>query len=147
MSSSPLPTQDATTLLKQYSSPPPVGKPYAVPVPGTERKGRTATYRHWQFQNSPLLDTYHPAIKTFHDIFESSLARRRNKRCLGTRPWNPATKTWEPRYEWMTYGEVGERRQNFGAGIVEVHKRAGVTADKYGVAIWAQNRAEWQITG
>lgn len=143
----PPPTADAATLLQQYSAPPPPGSPYSVPVPGTEREGRSAVYRNWRFQTGPLLDSFHPSIRTFHDAFENSLARRRNKRCLGSRPWNPATKTWEPRYTWMTYAEVGERRENLGAGIVEVHQAAGVTQEKYGVAIWAQNRAEWQITG
>lgn len=141
------PAQDAATLLKPLGAAPPPGTPYAMPVPGTEREGRTGAYRHWKFQNGPLLDTFHPSMRTFHDIFENSLERRRNKRCLGSRPWNPATKTFDGHYVWMTYGDVGERRKNLGAGIVEVHKRAGITQDKYGVGIWAQNRAEWQITG
>jgi long-chain acyl-CoA synthetase len=46
----------------------------------------------------------------------------------------------------LTYGEVAERRKNFGAGIVELHHQVGVTEDKYAVGLWAQNRPEWQIT-
>lgn len=141
------PTYDAGALMKAIKQPAPPGSPYALPVPGTEREGRSPVYRHWRFQNGPLLETFHPSLQTFHDLFENSLAKRRNKQCLGWRPWNPATKTWEEHYVWMTYGEVGERRKNFGAGIVEVHQRAGITQDKYGVGLWAQNRPEWQITG
>ncbi|KAJ3506321.1 hypothetical protein NM208_g16091 [Fusarium decemcellulare] len=42
--------------------------------------------------------------------------------------------------------EVDVRRKNFGAGIVEIHKLINYPGDKYGVGLWSQNRAEWQIT-
>lgn len=48
---------------------------------------------------------------------------------------------------WMTYAEVAERRKNLGAGIVELHHKVGISAPKFGVGIWSQNRPEWQITG
>ncbi|KAK3343787.1 hypothetical protein B0T25DRAFT_307534 [Lasiosphaeria hispida] len=138
--------QDTASYIKTLAAPPPVGSPYALPIPGTGRPNRTPIYRHWRFQSGPLLETYDPTQQTIHDLFEASVARVPNTRCLGWRPWNPATKTWEPKYVWMTYGEVAERRKNFGAGIVEVHKQVGITEDKYGVGLWAQNRPEWQIT-
>jgi long-chain acyl-CoA synthetase len=47
----------------------------------------------------------------------------------------------------MDYGTVQKRRANFGVGIVEVNKRAGVVGSKYGVGLWSQNRPEWQLTG
>ena len=47
----------------------------------------------------------------------------------------------------MTYDEVKKRRANFGAGIVQVNKDAGVPDQKYGVGLWCQNRPEWQLTG
>lgn len=127
--------------------PPPPGSPYAVPVPGTEREGRTPIYRHWRFRDTPLLDTYDPNCQTLHDIFENSWTTRPSKRFLGWRPWNAATKTWENKYVWMTYAEAAERRKNLGAGVVELHHRIGITGDNYGVGLWAQNRPEWQITG
>jgi len=67
-------------------------------------------------------------------------------RCLGWRPYNVATKTFGP-YEWMDYQTVQRRRTEFGAGLIELHKHAGVTEQKYGVGLWCQNRPEWQITG
>lgn len=39
------------------------------------------------------------------------------------------------------------RRKNFGAGLVHLHKQAGVTEESYAVGLWCQNRPEWQITG
>ncbi|KAL1843008.1 hypothetical protein VTJ49DRAFT_3485 [Mycothermus thermophilus] len=139
--------QNTRDYIKTLATPPPPGVPYAVPIPGTERPNRTAIYRHWRVQNGPLLETYDPNHRTVHDLFEHSFAQFARNRCLGWRPWNPATKSFEPRYVWMTYGEVAERRKNLGAGIVELHKEVGVDEKaKYGVGLWAQNRPEWQIT-
>ncbi|VBB77339.1 Putative long-chain-fatty-acid--CoA ligase [Podospora comata] len=139
--------QDTTAYINAIAQPPPPGTPYALPIPGTERPNRTPIYRHWRFQNGPLLETFDPAIRTVHDLFEASVARVPRNRCLGHRPWNPVSKTWENKFVWTTYTEVAERRKNFGAGIVELHQRVGVTADKkYAVGLWAQNRPEWQIT-
>lgn len=138
---------DALAYIDQIAPPPPPGKPYAVPVPGTEAPNRTPVYRHWRFRDSPLLETLEPTVLTLHDTFESAAAFRGKRDFLGWRPWNPATKTWEPKYVWMSYADVAERRKNLGAGIVELHKQIGITDDKYGVAIWAQNRPEWEITG
>ncbi|KAK5661498.1 hypothetical protein OQA88_11402 [Cercophora sp. LCS_1] len=138
--------RETEAYIATISQPPPPGSPYALPVPGTERPNRTAVYRHWRFVNGPLLETYDPAHQTLHDLFEASATAIPNNQCLGWRPWNPSTKSWEPKYTWITYGQVAERRKNLGAGIVELHKRVGVTEEKYGVGLWSQNRAEWQIS-
>lgn len=137
--------QDPEALVKAIKTPPPPGSPYSLPIPGSEREGRSAIYRHWRFVNSPLLETLDPKILTAHDAFEASVKKRPNARCLGTRHWNPADKTFG-NYEWQTYGDVATRRKNFGAGVVELHRKAGVTEEKFGVGLWCQNRAEWQIS-
>jgi len=137
--------RETEAYIKTISQPPPPGSPYALPIPGTERPNRTPVYRHWRFQNGPLLETFDPAHQTLHDLFEASVANNGNSQCLGWRPWNATTKTWEPKYTWITYNEVAQRRTNLGAGIIELHKRIGVTDEQYGVGLWSQNRAEWQI--
>lgn len=138
-------TQDASALIAKLAAPPPPGSPYGVPLPGSEREGRSAVYRHHKCKDN-LVSTFQPNVQTFHDLFEGALRKYPNNKCLGTRPWNPATGTWDNKYEWITYAQVAERRKNLGAGIVELHKKLGVTTDKYGVGLWTQNRAEWQIT-
>lgn len=140
------PKQDTAAYINTIAQPPPPGSPYALPIPGTERPNRTPIYRHWRFLNGPLLETFDPAHRTIHDLFEVSVASVPRNKCLGYRPWNPNTKTWENKFVWSTYAEVAERRKNYGAGIVEIHQRIGVKEDKYAVGIWAQNRPEWQIT-
>jgi long-chain acyl-CoA synthetase len=138
--------RDPEALVKALKAPPPPGSPYSLPIPGSEKEGRTAVYRHWRFVDSPLLQTIDPKIFTAHDSFESAVKKRPNARCLGSRPWDPVTKTFG-KYEWITYAETALRRKNFGAGIVELHKKAGVTEEKYGIGLWCQNRPEWQISG
>merc|ERR1719160_1315688 len=59
------------------------------------------------------MSTLEPEVQTLHDVFESAARKFPNNRCLGSRPWNPVTRS---------------------------------LADKYGVGLWSQNRAEWQLT-
>jgi len=134
-------------LIKALRVPPPPGTPYSLPIPGSEKEGRTAVYRHWRFVNTPLLDSLDPQALTAHDIFETSVKKRPNARCLGSRPYDPVTKTHANKFDWITYSQLAERRKNFGAGIVELHKKVGVTEEKYGVGLWCQNRPEWQVSG
>lgn len=139
-------SQDPDAYCRFLLEPPPPGSPYSLPIPGSARDGRSAVYRHWRFVDGPLLQTIDPAVLTAHDMFESSVKRKPNARCLGKRPWDSLTKTWG-KYEWITYAETAQRRRNFGVGLVDLQKRAGVTEEKYGVGLWCQNRPEWQITG
>lgn len=46
----------------------------------------------------------------------------------------------------MSYGTVQNRRANFGVGIVEINRKAGVSDQKFGIGLWCQNRPEWQLT-
>jgi long-chain acyl-CoA synthetase len=101
-------------------------------------------YRHWR-QAEGVLHTVDETITTAHEFFEQSAARVPNNKCLGYRPWNPATKSWGG-YVWQTYAEVQKRRANFGVGIIAVHEQIGVHGRNYGVGLWCQNRPEWQIT-
>ncbi|KAI0112118.1 AMP-binding enzyme [Nemania sp. FL0031] len=130
--------------IQEVAKPPPPGSPYAVPIPGTEREGRTPIYRHWKFQDK-LLATFSPELRTFYDLFEQSVKNHPNNKCLGTRNWNSTTKSWEPKYVWKTYAEVGARAKNFGSGVFELHRRIGIPPGNHGVGLWSQNRAEWQI--
>jgi long-chain acyl-CoA synthetase len=78
-------------------------------------------------------------------MFEVTALRIPNSPCLGWRPYDPAKKVYGP-YEWMDYATVQKRRANFGVGLVEIHKQAGISESKYGVGLWSQNRPESQIT-
>lgn len=129
----------------QLHAPPPKGQPYSVPLPGTATEGRTAIYRHWRFADKPLLEKLVPEISTPHEAFENSVAKWPKNKCLGHRPYDATTKTFGP-YVWEDYETIAKRRKDFGAGLVHLHRQAGVTGSKYGVGLWCQNRPEWQIT-
>ncbi|KAG6205776.1 hypothetical protein E4U35_002320 [Claviceps purpurea] len=139
------PVQDPAALQAELGAVPPPGSPYGVPVPGTERPGRSAIYRGWRFRDRELLTTFDPEVRSVHDMFEISARKRPNKKCLGMRKWNSTTQAWADGFEWMTYGQVAARKNHFGAGLVEIHSRVGHSQDKFGVGIWSQNRPEWQI--
>lgn len=133
---SPTAFRDAEAYAKQLILPPPPNAPYSLPIPNSESEGRSPVYRHWRFRDTPLLASLDPSIKTAHEIFEGAVKWRPHAKCLGSRAWDPATKTWG-KYEWITYAEVAVRRRNFGVGIRELNKQVGQTADKYGVGLYA----------
>ncbi|KAF2672439.1 long-chain-fatty-acid-CoA ligase/ protein binding protein [Microthyrium microscopicum] len=123
--------------------PPEPGKPYSLPVPGSQVPGRSAVYRHWRFTDA-LLETMDPKIRTAHDFFEEAVANVPKNKCLGHRPWDPLTKTWGA-YVWEDYETIATRRKNLGSGLRIIHENIGVTG-KYGVGLWCNNRPEFQIT-
>ncbi|KAG9240450.1 hypothetical protein BJ878DRAFT_526086 [Calycina marina] len=135
---------DIFAISDQYHVPPPPGSPYSIPIPGTGTDGRSAIYRHWRCPDG-VVQTIDPDMLTFHDAFEASVKRKPHSKCLGKRPWIKETKTWGD-YTWQTYAEIAQRRKNLGAGIIELHKKAGITQTRqFGVGLWCQNRPEWQI--
>ncbi|KAF2672698.1 acetyl-CoA synthetase-like protein [Microthyrium microscopicum] len=129
----------------ELQPPPPVGSPYAVPLPGSKIEGRSEIYRHWRFRDS-LLETLDPNLPTSHHSFEDAANKVPTNNCLGWRPWNPVTKTFE-KYSWMNYATVQKRRKDFGAGLMYLMEQHGLPVkDRKGVGLWCQNRPEWQIT-
>ncbi|KAI9738561.1 MAG: hypothetical protein M1834_008065 [Cirrosporium novae-zelandiae] len=126
--------------------PPPPGQPYSLPVPGSEKEGRSKVYRHWRFVKDGPLDTLDPNIRTAHEMFEQTAQRQPHRPCLGYRSYNADKKSYGP-YQWMDYQTVQRRRANFGVGLVELHRGAGVVDESFGIGLWCQNRPEWQITG
>ncbi|KAH8594575.1 hypothetical protein B0O99DRAFT_687796 [Bisporella sp. PMI_857] len=137
---------DADAYAKYLHAAPVPGTPYSLPIPNSEREGYTAIYRHFRFVDQPLLKTLDPNIRTAHDSFEATLKKWPNRRCLGSRVWDSASKTFR-NYNWITYAQTAVRRKNFGAGLVKLHKMVGVKENRqYGVGLWCQNRPEWQIS-
>lgn len=127
---------------KLYAPPPP-GAAYSIKVPGSEKPGRTAIYRHWR-QTEGVISTLDPDVTTIHELFEQTATRLPNRRCLGHRPYDPATKAYG-QYEWQTFAQVQRRRANFGVGLALLHEQVGVSGTQHGVGLWCQNRPEWQI--
>lgn len=141
------PQRDPDQYAKELHVPPAPGQPYSLPLPNSASEGKSAVYRNFRFVDQPLLASLHPSIKTSHDSFEATVKKHPNNRCLGSRAWDSATQTFK-NYDWISYAKTAERRKNFGAGLVELHKKAGVKETRqYAVGLWCQNRPEWQIAG
>lgn len=86
-------------------------------------------------------------VTTAHDMFESTAYRQPKSHCLGSRSYDPVTKTFG-QYQWIDYQTVQKRRAALGAGLVELHNKHGCgRPGPYGIGLWCQNRPEWQITG
>lgn len=83
---------------------------------------------------------------TAYEAFARGLHRSAKKKCLGHRPYDPATKTYG-KYSWQTYEEIAARRDAVGAGIVKLHENSlSGKQSQYCVAIFSKNRPEWAIT-
>ena len=129
---------------ERYRQAPAQGQPYSIQLPNSELPDRTPVYRHPQCRDG-LLETLDPNILTAHDIFEATAQRVPTSPCLGQRSYDSVEKSWGP-YLWQDYATVQRRRADFGVGLVEIHRRAGMNEVKFGVGLWCQNRPEWQIT-
>src|SRR5687768_10035468 len=90
---------------QELAKPPPKGKPYSVPIPGSKVEGRSPVYRHWRFRDGPLLEKLDPAISTGHEAFEVTALRYPKNNCLGYRPYDPVTKTFGA-YTWQDYATI-----------------------------------------
>lgn len=128
---------------QEYLKPAPKGQPYSVPLPNSEKPGRSKVYRHWLSRDG-LLETLDPAVRTVHDMFESTAARSPNAPLFGYRPYDSTKKAYGP-FEWLDVETVQQRRAALGAGLAELHARDGITGRQYGVGLWCQNRPEWQL--
>ncbi|ORY10587.1 long-chain-fatty-acid-CoA ligase 1 [Clohesyomyces aquaticus] len=129
----------------ELAKPPPKGQPYSVPIPGSQKEGRSAVYRHWRFRDVPMLERLDEKITTAHEAFEASATRYPKNNCLGFRPYDPISKTFGA-YQWEDYETIQTRRKNLGVGLVHLHAKEGVVGRHFGVGLWCQNRPEWQIT-
>lgn len=49
--------------IDQFYGAPADGKPESYPVPGSEKEGRSAVYRHWKIADGPLLETLDPKVR------------------------------------------------------------------------------------
>lgn len=56
----------------QWAKPPPHGSPYAVPIAGSEKAGRSAVYRHWRIKDGPLKQQMVPNVRTSFEAFEDA---------------------------------------------------------------------------
>lgn len=129
---------------RDWARPPPPGSPQGVAVPDSKLPGRSAVYRHWRREGSSLPDYFDPNVSSAFEFFEQTAKSQPNARCLGYRPYNGSTKSFDS-YVWYTYERVLERSTNFGKGLVELLEARGLGGRQRPVGLWCANRPEWQF--
>jgi long-chain acyl-CoA synthetase len=114
----------------------------SIEMPGTAQEGYSAIYRN---SAVPYLSTN----ETYYDIFNRGRELSHNKPCLGWRPYDVEKAVYLPKYEWITYDEVEERRTAVASGLAHLAASGklgqGLPKTHWTVSIWCQNRPEWQI--
>ncbi|CEH15053.1 Long-chain acyl-CoA synthetases (AMP-forming) [Ceraceosorus bombacis] len=114
----------------------------AVPVPGTEKDGHTPIFRNAAV---PEFTTQ----ESMYDVFAVGRDRDPQAPYLGIRPWNPAKKDFERRFEWLTYAQAEELRTAVGSALGKLAKEGqlgqGVPDKQWTCGAWMQNRPEFQI--
>lgn len=111
-------------------------------VPGSAEEGYSHIYRNGAVP-------YLTCPETYYDVFNAGRQKSHDKPCLGWRPYDVATGTFLPRYEWLTYDDVEERRTAIASGLAYLASTGklgqGLPKSNWTVSIWSQNRPEWQI--
>ncbi|KAK9454084.1 eukaryotic long-chain fatty acid CoA synthetase (LC-FACS) [Dipodascopsis uninucleata] len=122
------------------------GEPQSIPLEGTRVPGYSAVYRSVSSVDC-LIERLHPTLATAYDGIQNSICNYSDCKFLGHREYIPQYKTWSD-YKWQTYAAVGERRSDFGSGLIHVGKSVAGIPDgkKFGIAIFSPNRPEWVIT-
>ncbi|KAF9997623.1 hypothetical protein BGZ80_010413 [Entomortierella chlamydospora] len=117
----------------------------SVEVPGSKTPGATAIYRH----PNGYVDHCHeaPHAKTVYDLFQHAVSKFSSNDFLGTRTYDPSTKKYGA-YSWQTYGQVHDRIEAFGSGLIHVYEKilGNTQLKRWSLGIWAQSRPEWFIS-
>ncbi|KAI0755282.1 long-chain-fatty-acid-CoA ligase [Daedaleopsis nitida] len=117
----------------------------SVTVPGSERPGQTAIYRHSQFPFETL-DTP-GAFTNLIEVFDEGLRRSKGGRFLGHRPMlSKKPPTWANYHVWQTWPEVDARRRAVGSALHRLFRTkelGGGTLETVG--IWSKNCPNWLL--
>ncbi|KAL9931287.1 hypothetical protein V8E36_009797 [Tilletia maclaganii] len=126
----------------------------AIILPGTEQAGYTPVYT-----SAALPDVNVKA--TTYDLFNMGRDIDPQAPCLGRRPWitlpanHPSGKIadFAPYYEWLSYEQVEEQRTAIGSALTHLARTGALSPDgkspvadtEWHVALWCQNRPEYQL--
>lgn len=117
-------------------------------------------YRN-QFRPETLVDCLSPALTTYHELFTDAVANHSARPCLSFSRIDHLTQKSHDEYSTLTYGEVDQKSQALGAGLLHVlaQARPNLAADHISnyrsynssrhspiIAIFSANRYEWTLT-
>ncbi|KAF5095417.1 hypothetical protein D0Z00_003153 [Geotrichum galactomycetum] len=125
-----------------------IGKPQAIPVPGSKVDGFSEVYRNVHCPDR-LITTTHPNITTVVEAFDACVAECKNEKALGERVFDGKTKTWGKTYQYESYGTIAERRLAIGKGISKVIQDVtGLDSRQapYCLGLYGPNSTNWILT-
>ena len=125
-----------------------IGKPQAVPVPGSKVDGFSEVYRNAHCPDR-LVTTVHPKITTVVEAFDACVSEYKNEKALGERVFDGKTKTWSKVYQYETYGTIAKRRLDIGKGISKVVQDVtGFDSRQtpYCLGVYGPNCSNWILT-
>ncbi|CAO3649539.1 unnamed protein product [Cunninghamella blakesleeana] len=119
-----------------------------VEIPNTKSPGQTSAYRSSR-HGSSLISTPDINVSSFYDVFQNTLKKSKDLPCAGhRRVINPLTQERATEYEFLTYGQVGQRADALGSGIrqIMIDQLGSSPTDLLPIGIWAINRLEWTLS-
>ncbi|KAI0357386.1 acetyl-CoA synthetase-like protein [Trametes cingulata] len=126
----------------------PAGADYhkqSIAVPGTERPGQTAIYRHSQFE-LVTLDT--PGVFTnLIEVYDEGLRRSKGGPFLGHRPVLSKKPLQYANYHvWQSWPEVDARRRALGSAVHKMFQSGELGGGELDtVGIWSKNCPNWLL--
>jgi long-chain acyl-CoA synthetase len=139
-------TADTDVFDPSFKSIQPVGEPQASPLPGSKKPGYSHVWRNVRAQTA-LVSGFHPAVRTFYDVFATAAAAFPERDCVGERIYDTKTKQWS-KYQWQSFSHIAHRRTQFAAGLVKAVKdHTGISSgdQKYIVSVYAPNSINWIV--
>lgn len=123
------------------------GKPQAIPLAGSKEPGYSEVYRHAKSPDR-LVTTWHPKVQTFYDAFQLTVARYPDRMAFADREYDEKARKWSEKYNWITFKQLAERRNNFASGMIKVVEKAtglSPTSRHYIVSIYGPNCSNWVV--
>ncbi|RLV95898.1 Long-chain-fatty-acid--CoA ligase 2 [Spathaspora sp. JA1] len=88
-----------------------------VPIAPSSNPNYSPIYRN-KVLPSRLITTIHPDLDTHHKLFNNAVELYRDRPCLGARVYDYHKKTSGREFEYLTYGQVQQKKKDLGAGFI-----------------------------
>ncbi|CAI7264024.1 CPS_collapsed_G0015420.mRNA.1.CDS.1 [Saccharomyces cerevisiae] len=124
-------------------------KKQAVAISNPDNEAGFSSIYRSSLSSENLVSCVDKNLRTAYDHFMFSARRWPQRDCLGSRPIDKATGTWEETFRFESYSTVSKRCHNIGSGIlslVNTKRKRPLEANDFVVAILSHNNPEWILT-
>lgn len=124
-------------------------KKQAAATPNSDNKAGFSPIYRSSLSSEHLISCVDKNLKTAYDHFMFSVRNWPQRDCLGSRPFDKATGTWEETYHFESFSTVSKKCHYIGSGIlslVNTKRKRQLDANDFTVAILSHNNPEWVLT-